>query len=228
MADLVDRIRKELDARIEQLRPLVREFERLEHAAAALAHAGARAVPGLGAHPPAPAAAKPARKPAGRSPRAKPPARTPPAQRRGTATGRTSAPAAAKPQSRPAGRATRAKPAARRPPAQPRAAASGRTPAPRGQTQAKVLAALGDAPGRTTAAVATAAGIPSNTVAATLSRLVKQGRVRRLGEGGYALVEAPAGAAQIGAAPATAAAAAAASDTPDAAARAATDIETPR
>jgi hypothetical protein len=115
MADLLDRVRQELDARIEQLRPLVRELERLERAAAALAHAGARAVPGLGARPPAPAAAKPARKPAGRSTRAKPATRTPPAQRRGTATGRTPAPAAAKPQSRPAGRATRAKPPARKP-----------------------------------------------------------------------------------------------------------------
>jgi len=68
MADLDDRIRKELDARIEQLRPLVREFERLERAAAALA----RALPGLGARPPAPAPAKPRSKPAGRSTRAKP------------------------------------------------------------------------------------------------------------------------------------------------------------
>jgi hypothetical protein len=48
MAELVDRIRKELDARIEQLRPLVGEFERLERAAAALARAGARAAPGVG------------------------------------------------------------------------------------------------------------------------------------------------------------------------------------
>src|SRR5206468_5849178 len=48
MADLVDRIRRELDARIEQLRPLVAEFERLERAAAALARAGARARPGVG------------------------------------------------------------------------------------------------------------------------------------------------------------------------------------
>jgi hypothetical protein len=190
MADLVDRIRKELDARIEQLRPLVREFERLEHAVAALAHAGACAVPGLGARPPAPAAAKSRSKPAGRS--------------------------------------TRAKPAARTPPAEPRGAASGRTPAPRGQTQAKVLAALRAAPGSTTAAVATAAGIPTNTAAATISRLVKQGRVRRLDEGGYAFVETLAGAAQLGAAAATTDAAAAASDTPGAAAPAATDAETPR
>jgi hypothetical protein len=190
MADLVDRIRRELDARIEQLRPLVGEFERLERAAAALARAGARAVPGVGARPPAPAASKP--------------------------------------KSRSAGRAPRAKPAARKPPAQPRVAASGHTPAPRGQTQARVLAALRAAPGSTSAVVAAAAGIPTNTAAATISRLVRQGRVRRLDEGGYALVETPAGAAPVGAAPATTDAAAVASDTPGAAAPAANDAETPR
>jgi hypothetical protein len=37
MADLVDRIRAELQVRIRELRPVVREFERLEKAAAALA-----------------------------------------------------------------------------------------------------------------------------------------------------------------------------------------------
>jgi hypothetical protein len=205
MADLVDRIRRELDARIEQLRPLVRELERLERAAAALAHAGARALPGLGPRPPAPAPAKPEAKPAARSTRA-----------------------AAKPEAKPAGRATRAKPAARTPPTEPRGATSGHRPAPRGQTQARVLAALRAAPGSSSAAVATAAGIPTNTAAATLSRLVKQGRVRRLKEGGYAPVETPAGAAQIDAAPATTDADAAASDTPGAAAPAATDTETPR
>jgi len=83
MADLVDRIRRELDARIAQLHPLVGELERLERAAAALARAGARAVPGLGARTPAPAAAKPGSKPAGRSTRAKPAARKPPAERHG-------------------------------------------------------------------------------------------------------------------------------------------------
>jgi hypothetical protein len=228
MADLVDRIRRELDARIEQLRPLVGEIERLERAATALARAGARAVPGVGTPPPAPAAAKPGREPAGRSTRAKPAGRKPPAQRRGAVSGRRSAPAAAKPQSRSAGRSPRAKSAARKPPAQPRVAASGRRPAPRGQTRARVLAALRAAPGSTSAAVATAAGIPTNTVAATISRLGRQGRVRRLDEGGYALVETPAGAAQVGAPPATSDAAAVASDTPGAAAPAANDGETPR
>jgi hypothetical protein len=52
--------------------------------------------------------------------------------------------------------------------------------------------------------------------------------VRRLDEGGYALVEAPAGGAQIGVAPATTDVAAVASDTPGAAAPASTDTETPR
>ncbi len=51
-----------------------------------------------------------------------------------------------------------------------------------------MLAALRATPGSTTAAVATAAGIPTNTASATISRLVKQGRVRRL-DGGYAPVE---------------------------------------
>jgi len=48
MADVVDRIRKELQARIERLRPLVAAFERLQRAAAALARGGARAAPGHG------------------------------------------------------------------------------------------------------------------------------------------------------------------------------------
>jgi hypothetical protein len=108
-------------------------------------------------------------------------------------------------------------------------AASGRPPAPRGQTQARVLAALRAAPGSTAAAVATAAGIPTNIAAATISRLVKQGRVRRLDEGGYALVDTPAGVARMGPAPAPTDAAAAASDTPGSAAPpAATGTETPR
>jgi hypothetical protein len=183
MADLDDRIRKELDARIDQLRPLVRELERLERAAAALA----RALPGLGARPPAPAPAKPRRQ-AGRSLDA---CQAGGAQASRSASGRPPAPAAAKAQSRPAGRSTRAEPAARRPPAQPRVAASGRPPAPRGQTQARVLAVLRAAPGSTSAGVGAAAGIPTNVAAATISRLVKQGRVRRLDEGGYAPVGTP-------------------------------------
>jgi hypothetical protein len=224
MADLVDRIRRELDARIEQLRPLVGEFERLERAAAALARAGVRAMPGVGPR----VAAKPEREPAGRSMPATPAAGTPPAERRRTALDRTPAAADAKPQSRPAARSPRATPAARKPPVQPRVGASGRRAAPRGQTQAKILAALGAAPGSTTAAVAAATGIPTNTAAATISRLVKQGRVRRLEEGGYAPVETPAEAAQLGAAPATTNAAAVADDTAGTATPTATGTETPR
>jgi hypothetical protein len=57
MPDLVDRIRAELDARIRELRRVVRELERLEHAAAALARAGTRSVPGLRSHVAAPPSA---------------------------------------------------------------------------------------------------------------------------------------------------------------------------
>jgi hypothetical protein len=52
------------------------------------------------------------------------------------------------------------------------------------QTQAKVLAALRAAPGSNTATVAEAAGVPAKTASATISRLVKQGRMRRLDDGG--------------------------------------------
>jgi winged helix-turn-helix DNA-binding protein len=190
MADLVDRIRKELDARIEQLRPLVGEFERLQRAAAALARCGARSVPGLGSRAPAPAAAKRETEPAGGGSSATRAARTPPAQRRVTA--------------------------------------SGRTRAPRAQTQAKVLAALRAAPGSTTAAVATATGVPTNTAAAIISRLVKQGRVRRLDGGGYAAVVTLVGAAATDAAPATADGAPGASDTLGAQASATPETQTPR
>jgi Winged helix-turn-helix DNA-binding len=171
MADLVDRIRKELDARIDQLRPLASEFERLQRAAAALARTGSRALPGLGSHAPPPprASARTAR--------------------------RVTSPAAGK--SSPERRPVTAR----------------RTRAPRGQTQAKILAALRATPGATTATVAKSTAIPASTVAATVSRLVKQGRVRRLDEGGYAVLETPADAAAMNAGPATADAAPAASDT---------------
>jgi hypothetical protein len=187
MADVVDRIRRELDARIEQLRPLVGEFERLERAAAALARAGVRAMPGVGPRPPARVAAEPERAPAGRSMRAKPAAGTPLAQRRRTASDGTPASSGAKPRSRPAARSPRAGPAA----------------------------------------VAAASEIPTNTVAATISRLVKQGRVRRLEAGGYAPVETPAGAAQSAAAAAAPDAAAVADDTAGSATPTATGSATP-
>jgi hypothetical protein len=58
-------IRKELNARIRELRPVVREFERLERAAEALAREGARRVPALrsrvGSSPADRAAAAPVR-----------------------------------------------------------------------------------------------------------------------------------------------------------------------
>ena len=224
MADVVDRIRRELDARIEQLRPLVGEFERLERAAAALARAGVRALPGVGPH----VAAEPEREPAGRSMRAKPGAGTPPTERRRMVSDRTPAVADAKPQSRRAARSPRATPAAGTAAVRPRSGASGRRAAPRGQTQATILAALGVAPGSSSAAVAPATGIPTNIVAATISRLVKQGRVRRLEEGGYAPVETPAGAAEAGAAAAISAAAAVAGDTAGSATPTATGSEPPR
>jgi predicted transcriptional regulator of viral defense system len=54
-----------------------------------------------------------------------------------------------------------------------------------------VLEALAAAPGSTSAAVAQAADISPSVAAATISRLVKQGHVRRLVQGGYAVVETP-------------------------------------
>jgi hypothetical protein len=61
--------------------------------------------------------------------------------------------------------------------------------APRGQTQAKVLEALTAAPGSSSAVVAKASGISPSVAAATISRLFKQGRVRRVDKGSYAVVE---------------------------------------
>ena len=158
MVDLLERVRKQLGARVSELRPLVREFERLERAAAALARAGVRAVPGVGP--------------------------------RETADAETETETAKAPQKRAPART--AKPSARRPSSRARGGASRRKPAPRGQTQAKVIAALGAAPGSTAAAVAKDSGVSTNVAAATISRLVKQGRVRRLDQGGYAVVEASA------------------------------------
>jgi hypothetical protein len=160
MPDLLDRIRKELDTRIRELRPVVREFERLERAARALARSGARSVPGLRSRV-APATAK----------------RDATAPARGKRGARSAA----------------AKPRARATSAARRGAASRRKPAPRGQTQAKVLAALAAAPGSGPAAVAKASGVSAGVAAATLSRFAKHGRVRRLEAGGYVIVEASGG-----------------------------------
>jgi hypothetical protein len=51
--------------------------------------------------------------------------------------------------------------------------------------------ALSAAPGSSSAAVAKAAGISPSVAAATISRLVRQGRVRRVDKGRYAVVETP-------------------------------------
>lgn len=161
MPDLLDRTRKELEARIRRLRPLVRELERLERAAAALARAGASSVLGLRSRG---GEAKPD-KPAPSTSRA--------AGGKGSSARRTTRKSAAK--------------KAAAPGAGPR-----RKSAPRGQTQARILDALAAAPGSSTASVAEASGVSPNVTAATISRLVKQGRVRRLEDGGYAVAEAPA------------------------------------
>jgi predicted transcriptional regulator of viral defense system len=55
-----------------------------------------------------------------------------------------------------------------------------------------VLEALAAPPGSSSAAVAEAVGISPSVAAATISRLVRQGRVRRLDQGGYAVVDTPA------------------------------------
>jgi hypothetical protein len=64
-----------------------------------------------------------------------------------------------------------------------------------GQTQLRVIDELQSHPGSTSTAVAAAVGISANAAAATISRLVKQGRVSRLETGGYATGDAPAAAA---------------------------------
>jgi hypothetical protein len=165
MPDLLDRIRRELNARTGELRLVVREFERLERAAEAIVRAGARSLPGLrsrvGPAPPGRAAA------AG-------------------ASGERAARRAA------------ANPAARRTSPRRGGPASGRKAAPRGQTRAKVLEALAAAPGSGPTAVAKASGVSTGVAAATLSRLVKQGRVRRLERAGYAIAD-PAAARSEGA-----------------------------
>ena len=78
----------------------------------------------------------------------------------------------------------------------PRAKPAGRRRAARaapGQTQLRVIAELRSGPGSTSTSVAKALGISANAAAATISRLVKQGRVQRLQSGGYAAADAAAG-----------------------------------
>jgi Winged helix-turn-helix DNA-binding len=170
MPDLVDRIRAELEDRIRELRPLARELERLEHAAAELARAGARSVPGLRSRVGSPA----------------PEPRTDDAadqkSEAGSLPARRKAPTKAQPRRRPAPRGR----------TQAKSAKSRRRTAPRGETRTKVLEALAASPGSSSAAIAKASGISPSVAAATISRLVKQGRVRRLDQGGYTVVETPA------------------------------------
>ncbi len=97
---------------------------------------------------------------------------------------RTSAPASSAATTRPA---TGAQPAPRR----RRAARAATARAAPGQTQLRVIDQLRSGPGSTSTAVAAALGISANAAAATISRLVKQGRVQRLEAGGYASVDAP-------------------------------------
>jgi hypothetical protein len=86
-----------------------------------------------------------------------------------------------------------------------------------GQTQLRVIEVLRTAPGSTSTAVAKAVGISTNAAAATISRLVKQGRVQRRDEGGYVTAE-PAAATPPAAAAEPAAAEPVAAVTPDPAA----------
>ena len=71
MADLLDRIRSELHARLEELRPLVDEHGRIEAALQALGESRPSAPAATSARPPAPARA--ARKPASGPPRKRAP-----------------------------------------------------------------------------------------------------------------------------------------------------------
>lgn len=75
---------------------------------------------------------------------------------------------------------SRAKPARRR-----RSSGAGATRAAPGQTQLRVIEQLRSSPGSSSTAVAQALGISANAAAATISRLVRQGRVSRLDSGGY-------------------------------------------
>jgi len=82
----------------------------------------------------------------------------------------------------------RAKPNGRR-----RGGRAGAARAAPGETQLRVIEQLRGRPGSTSTTVAEALGISANAAAATISRLVKQGRVQRLVTGGYAAADATAG-----------------------------------
>ena len=78
------------------------------------------------------------------------------------------------------GKGTEITPAGGRSPAR-----AGRERAAPGQTQLRVIEQLRASPGSSSTAVARALGISANAAAATISRLVKQGRASRLDTGGY-------------------------------------------
>jgi len=139
VADLLDRIRSELDDRVAQLRPAADEFARLQRALRALDEVAAPAVSERAAS-------------ASKAPRAPAAAGLKPSRRR---------------------RSTRS---------------AGARAAP-GQTQLRVIEQLRNVPGSTSTSVSRALGISANAAAATISRLVKQGRVRRLPTGGYGAAE---------------------------------------
>lgn len=96
------------------------------------------------------------------------------------ASARPGASAAARASRSPARAGSRAKPARRR-----RSSGAGAARAAPGQTQLRVIEQLRSNPGSSSTAVAHALGITANAAAATISRLVKQGRVSRLDAGGY-------------------------------------------
>ena len=89
----------------------------------------------------------------------------------------------------PAQPAAPARPASRAAPRRRRAAPARAAP---GQTQQRVIDQLRSSPGTSSTAVAQALGISANAAAATISRLVKQGRVSRVPTGGYAAPDPPA------------------------------------
>lgn len=98
------------------------------------------------------------------------------------------------------GRGTEINPAGRRSPSR-----AGRERAAPGHTQLRVMEQLRTSPGSSSTAVARALGISANAAAATISRLVKQGRASRLDAGGYGPAE-PAADGDAAAADGTAAA----------------------
>jgi Sugar-specific transcriptional regulator TrmB len=161
----MDRITEDLHRRLEELRPLVQEAERLEAALEALGPAPTRSA----------------------APRSTPARRRGRARARGN--GAQAAPAAAEaPAGAPAAEAPAEEPAptaqpARRQRTQRRRgggrASSGARPqrAPRGQNRARVLEIVTERPGATAAEIASASGVQRTIVYAVLRRLQSEGEV---------------------------------------------------